>query len=93
MFRSVGKALRLVVRAAGSLVGWLWTLLVLEPAEIRGWPWTMGLWLSALGGAGLLSVPAAWPFLTLFAAGWLLRWQANRRPKRPARELPYLRRR
>lgn len=93
VFRSVPKILRTLWRWLATLLGVLLTFLLLQPAAIRGWTWTVGLWLSVLGAVWLLTLRAAWLPVLLFLAGWSLRWFVGRKPKRPARPLPYLRRR
>jgi uncharacterized membrane protein SpoIIM required for sporulation len=85
------QALRWLSRIGGWLFKKCWT----EPAQVRGWAWTLAFWVFVLCFVALLQVIPheyfALPWLIL-ASGAVMNWQ-NRRPKKLGRELPYRRRR
>ena len=85
-------------RAGNSVLRFLWRKGFKEPAAIKGWSWTITLWVCVLAGFNLIALLVATkqPFVTHLAvflvALWVMRWLSNRK-KSPGKPLPYRRKR
>ena len=85
-------------RIANSALRWVWRKGFKEPAAIKGWSWTITLWVCILAGFNLIALLVATkqPFATHLAvflvALWVMRWLSGRK-KSPGKPLPYRRKR
>lgn len=80
-----------------SVVRWLWVKLGKEPAAIRGWTWTILLWVCLLSAFNLfmLLVFSKQPFIhfvLILGVGWWLLRKLNK-TKRAGKPLDYTRKR
>ena len=84
----MNQALRFCLKVGNWLFQKLWA----EPVAIKGWVWTVALFVAVGMGAVIVQARQLGPLVLLLVALWVMNWQDSK-PKKLGRPLPYRRRR
>lgn len=87
----MNQLLNQTFRMVSRILGWLFEKGWAEPVAIKGWIWTVALYLAIGCAAAIARAGQVAPLALGLGALWVMKRES--RPKRLGRELPYRRRR